>query len=119
MHFFEKDEVKLECITIEVESFDSPTHVVVPQDDDVGLRDVNEGVDGNREDSPLSEDEHIPEESQPHHSTRVRQAPVPDDNPRYEKSSYNRPSQTPDSVGISWAMTANGNIPHTYADAMN
>ena len=71
VHFFEKDKVGLEHITIKVESFDSPTHVVVPQDNDVGSRDVNEGVDGNREDSPLSEDEHIPEESQLHHSTHI------------------------------------------------
>ena len=91
----------------------------MPEDDAVGSRNMDKGIDGNGEDPHTLDDDPVPEQSQPQHSTHVHQAPIPDDDPRYERSSYNKPSQVPDSVGVSWVMTAKHDIPQTFTNAMN
>ena len=65
VHFFEQNETESEHVTIKVESLDSPTHVVVPEDNAAGLRNMDEGIDGNGEDPHTSDDDPVPEQSQP------------------------------------------------------
>jgi hypothetical protein len=130
VHFFENDEENSERVTIEVESHNSPTHVVVPADEDgeLGERDEEDGGDleegeevgeAEKGNSPPLQPEPVVQDSLPRRSTRIRHAPIPDDDPRYEKSSYNHTQPSTDSVGVAWAMTASIKIPRTYSEAMD
>ena len=66
VHFFKRSDTESECVTIKVESHNSLTHVVVPQDEGVGSGNMGEGDEDNRVDSPLSNDnEPEPEPSPP------------------------------------------------------
>jgi len=117
VHFFENAKSVLECVTIEVEPYDSPTHVVVPteEDDVINAGDKDERMEVDEEmDSPDATPE--PKQSEPRRSGCIRHAPIPDDDPRFEKSTYNCDH---DLVGVTQVLMAEIKIPRTYEDAMN
>jgi len=69
-------------VTIEVEPYDSPTHVVIPteEDDVINAGDKDERMEVDEEmDSPDATPE--PKQSEPHRSGHIRHVPIPDDDP--------------------------------------
>src|SRR5258707_5160000 len=117
VHFFENAKSISERVTIEVEPYDSPTHVVVPteEDDVINAGDKDERMEVDEEmDSPDATPEL--KQSEPCRSGRIRHAPIPDDDPQFEKSTYNCDH---DLVGVTRGLMAEIKIPHTYEDVMN
>ena len=98
VHFFENTKSILECVMIEVEPYDSPTHVVVPVENEsiVNPDNIDRRMDHEKE-MDLADAIPEPEQIEPHHSGHICCAPIPDDDSQYEKSTYNRDS---DSVGV-------------------
>ena len=98
-------------MTIQVESVDSPSHVVVPVEGErpVSTDDVTAEVESNGEmdlapSNPIPKPDHP---TGPHQLNHLCHAPVPDDDPQYQVSSYNHTQALPESVGISCALLAN------------
>src|SRR5258708_1573789 len=117
VHFFKNVKSVLEHVTIEIEPYDSPTHVVVPTEDEnvVNFDNINERMNHDNE-MDLADGNPEPRQSKPCQSGHIHHTPIPDDDPQYEKSTYNCGS---DSVGITRVLMADVKIPHTYEDTMN
>ncbi len=80
VHFFENVKSISECVTIEVEPYDSPTHIVVPVENEsvVNPYDIDERMDHENE---MDLADANPEQVEPCHSGHICCAPIPDDNP--------------------------------------
>ena len=74
--------------------------MVVPTKDEmsVNVDNVENHVDDEGNDSSVSDPE--PEPTGPHQSGRMHHAPVPDDDTRYQRSTYNHEPKGSDSVGV-------------------
>ncbi len=98
VHFFENAKSISEHVTIEVEPYDSPTHVVIPVENEsvVNPDNIDRRMDHEKE-MDLADAIPEPEQIKPRHSGHIHYAPIPDDDSQYEKSTYNRDS---DSVGV-------------------
>jgi hypothetical protein len=138
VHFFEGAVEGSERVTIEAASPNSTTHVVVPVEN-LREEDVEDGADDEEDEERVSGEVEgrsdqeemeghtpesvitpIPERPEPRRSGRVRHAPVRDDDPRYEASSYDhRTVRTSESVGVSWALVTKADVPRTYKEALN
>src|SRR5260221_4075892 len=117
VHFFENTKSVSERVTIEVEPYDSPTHMVVPteEDDVINAGDKDERMEVDEEmDSPDATPEL--KQSEPCRSGRICRMPIPDHDAQFEKSTYNCDHNL---VGITQVLMAEIKIPHTYEDAMN
>src|SRR5258708_4108361 len=80
VHFFKNAKSILECVTIEVEPYDSPTHIVVPIENEsvVNTHDIDERVDHENE---MELADANPEQVKPHHSGCICCTLIPDDDP--------------------------------------
>jgi len=90
VHFFKNAKSVSECVTIEVEPYDSPTHVVVPVENEsiVNPDNIDRRMDHEKE-MDLADAIPEPEQIKPCHSGRIRHTPILDNDSRYEKSTYN------------------------------